>query len=105
MSDFLAGIEQTPMRVDDDTVLDTPLLYPDAGAWMGLFPARMGAVHDLLPDPGWRPARLAPVSRWSVSSATTTASRRSARTSRSGSSSRSPRAAPTSRSRLLPAHR
>jgi hypothetical protein len=56
---FLEGIEQTPTRVGD-RVLDTPILYRDAGAWMGLFPARMGELRRLLPSRALKPARLAP---------------------------------------------
>jgi hypothetical protein len=59
MTAFLEGIEQTPTQVGD-RVLGTPILYADAGAWMGLFPASMGALRRLLPSRELKPARLAP---------------------------------------------
>jgi Acetoacetate decarboxylase (ADC) len=40
--------------------MSEPLRFADAGAFMGVFPARLRALHAMAPDPSVRPARIAP---------------------------------------------
>lgn len=58
-SSFFEGVRQTPVRFDGQDVL-FPNFVRDAGAMNAVFPARLSALRELLPDRRLVPARLAP---------------------------------------------
>jgi hypothetical protein len=58
-SPFFEGVSQTEVSVAGQTVR-MPVFYYDAAATIASFPARLGALRRLMPDPRISPARLAP---------------------------------------------
>lgn len=60
-SRFFEGVDQVEIYADDpDLGGRLPIFYYDTAMMLALFPARYRAVRDLLPDPRFVPARLAP---------------------------------------------
>lgn len=58
-SAFFEGVPQMEAALGDE-VLRLPVFYYDGTATSAVFPARLGALRRLMPDPRIRPARLAP---------------------------------------------
>jgi hypothetical protein len=58
-SPFFEGVEQVDATLADQAV-KLPIFYYDGTAQTAVFPARLGAMRELLPDPRLVPARLAP---------------------------------------------
>jgi hypothetical protein len=58
-SAFFEGIPQMEAALGDE-VLRLPIFYYDGRATSAVFPARLGALRRLMPDPRMSPARLAP---------------------------------------------
>jgi hypothetical protein len=58
-SGFFEGIVQTDLQIDEH-VFKVPALYRDGEQMTGIFPARLGKLRKLMPDPRISPARLAP---------------------------------------------
>lgn len=58
-SPFFEGISQVQLTHDGEN-LEFPISYYDASAMTAVFPARLGSLRRLLPDPRFVPARLAP---------------------------------------------
>lgn len=58
-SPFFEGVSQTEVSLGGQTA-KMPVLYYDAGTVAASFPARLGALRRLMPDPRISPARLAP---------------------------------------------
>jgi hypothetical protein len=58
-SPFFEGVSQTEVSLGGQT-LRIPVFYYDAVATAASFPARLGALRRLMPDPRISPARLAP---------------------------------------------
>lgn len=58
-SPFFEGVTQMDAILGDQDV-KLPIFYYDGTAISAVFPARLGALRALMPDPRIRPARLAP---------------------------------------------
>ena len=58
-SPFFEGVPQTELSVEGQTVR-LPVFIYDAVVMVASFPARLGALRRLMPDPRISPARLAP---------------------------------------------
>lgn len=58
-SGFFEGIKQTTMWIGEHE-MKAPLHYRDGEQMTGIFPAKLGKLRKLLPDPRISPARLAP---------------------------------------------
>ncbi len=58
-SPFFEGVSQVDAAVGDESV-KLPIFYYDGSATGAFFPARLGELRRLLPDPRLSPARLAP---------------------------------------------
>jgi len=58
-SPFFEGVSQLDVAIGDLTGR-TPTFYYDGAATAAFFPARLGALRRLMPDPRISPARLAP---------------------------------------------
>lgn len=56
---FFEGVEQRSLTIGGQRA-PLPVFYRDAGALLGVFPARMSALRDALPSTRFEPARLAP---------------------------------------------
>lgn len=60
-STFFEGVEQVEMSFGDGEYSGrVPIFYYDGTAQTAVFPAKLGALRKLLPDPRFVPARLAP---------------------------------------------
>jgi hypothetical protein len=61
-SGFFEGVQQIDMQFGDggEFAARVPIFYYDGTAQTAVFPARLGALRKLLPDPRFVPARLAP---------------------------------------------
>ena len=59
LESFFAGIEQQQAMIGDFPAR-TPTFYRDARGFALIFPARLGAIREALPDRRLRPARLLP---------------------------------------------
>lgn len=58
-SPFFEGVRQVDVVVGGEPA-KLPCFYYDAFSMTATFPARLGALRALMPDPGYVPARLAP---------------------------------------------
>lgn len=58
-SPFFEGVEQVEAELAGQTA-KLPIFYYDGTSQTAVFPARLGALRALLPDPRFVPARLAP---------------------------------------------
>jgi Acetoacetate decarboxylase (ADC) len=58
-SPFFDGVTQMEAALGDELV-PLPIFYYDGTATSAVFPARLGALRRLMPDPRFSPARLAP---------------------------------------------
>ncbi len=58
-SPFFEGVSQMQATLDEEAVR-LPIFYYDGTATSAVFPARLGALQRLMPDPRICPARLAP---------------------------------------------
>jgi hypothetical protein len=58
-SPFFDGVTQMEAALGDEPV-KLPIFYYDGTATGAVFPARLGALRRLMPDPRFSPARLAP---------------------------------------------
>lgn len=58
-SPFFDGVAQVEMSFDGQAAR-LPIFYYDGNAMSAVFPARLGALRRLMPDPRMVPARLAP---------------------------------------------
>jgi hypothetical protein len=56
---FFEGIRQIEIEIGGQSGR-MPVFYYDAGSMTALFPARYKLLQELMPDPSWVPARLAP---------------------------------------------
>jgi len=59
MPGLFDGVAQTQLVLAGHPTC-LPVFIRDAGAFAAVFPARLSALRDLLPDPGFVPARIAP---------------------------------------------
>jgi len=59
MPGLFDGVHQTELVLADEPTR-LPVFIRDAGAFAAVFPARLRALRDLLPDPGLVAARIAP---------------------------------------------
>lgn len=57
--DFFDGVGQADINLGSDSV-KLPIFYRDGEVMMGIFPAHLGRIKQLLPDRSLTPARLAP---------------------------------------------
>jgi Acetoacetate decarboxylase (ADC). len=58
-SPFFDGVTQSEVTIADQSA-QVPIFYYDGTATSAVFPARLGALRRLMPDPRFSPARLAP---------------------------------------------
>jgi hypothetical protein len=58
-SPFFDGVAQSAVAIADQPA-KVPIFYYDGTATSAVFPARLGALRRLMPDPRFCPARLAP---------------------------------------------
>jgi hypothetical protein len=56
---FFDGVEQLELAIDGHDVV-LPIFYREASAMSAIFPARYGRLVEVLPDPRFRPVRVAP---------------------------------------------
>ncbi len=59
-SPFFEDVAQMELTVRDEYPSKLPVFYYDAGLMAAAFPARLGRLRRLMPDPRFSPARLAP---------------------------------------------
>lgn len=58
-SPFFEGVRQIGLKLDSHEV-KLPIFYYDGSAMTGMFPARLSVLRGFLPDPRFKPARIAP---------------------------------------------
>lgn len=59
-SPFFEGVAQVDLTVRDEFPSKLPVFYYDAGLMAAAFPAHLGRLRRMMPDPRLSPARLAP---------------------------------------------